>query len=323
VRGGDNNELAALIKTKHAVAIGWSEAGDVSSLTSKEALRERLESEAPNIATPNGVGQLYRFVREITIGDIILTPEKATAQVHVTRCTGEYRFDPSIFGDYYPQTRAVEYVKSVTKADFPAPVRNTLGSLLTVFRADAAAPYLSLDSSSQPMADTSALATKPSAADVDAEARGVILEALDEIEPYEFQRFVGGLLEAMGYTTEIGPKGKDGGVDFLAYPDPFGLKSPRIKGQTKRQRATAGIADVGYLNGVLGGDERGLFVCTGGFSKDAEQASFVKNGRVALLDGPRLLELVTKYYDELASDVQRLLPLKRIYILDPAEDLTS
>ena len=38
--------------------------------------------------------------------------------------------------------------------------------------------------------------------------------------PYEFQDLVAALLRAMGYYTPfIAPKGKDGGVDIIAYRD--------------------------------------------------------------------------------------------------------
>jgi predicted Mrr-cat superfamily restriction endonuclease len=41
----------------------------------------------------------------------------------------------------------------------------------------------------------------------------------------------------MGYHTPfISPKGKDGGIDIIAYQDPLGLKTPRIKVQVKTVR---------------------------------------------------------------------------------------
>ena len=33
------------------------------------------------------------------IGDILQTPEKATEHVHVGRCAGPYRRDPTVIGD--------------------------------------------------------------------------------------------------------------------------------------------------------------------------------------------------------------------------------
>jgi restriction system protein len=153
------------------------------------------------------------------------------------------------------------------------------------------------------------------AEDVAGQARGQILDALDDIDHHDFQVFVAGLLNALGYKTQVGKKGKDGGVDILAFPDAFGLASPRIKAQVKNQKGSAGIVDVGYLNGVLGEGEKGLFVCTGGFTADAESVSFVKTGRVALVTGAELLDLLLEHYEKLPEFAKRLLPLTPVYVL--------
>ena len=53
---------------------------------------------------------------------------------------------------------------------------------------------------------------------------------------YEFQDFVAALLRGMGYFTPfISPKGKDGGVDVIAYKDPIGSVGARIKVQVKHR----------------------------------------------------------------------------------------
>ena len=317
VRGGDNNELAAQVRTKSAVAIGWTMAGDISKVETRVELHERMEREEPGSGTPVSVGQLYRFAKDMVVGDYVLTPEKATSVIHISRCAGAYRFDPKVFGEQYPQVRPVEYLKSVPRKVFPQSVRNTLGSTLTVFRADIALPYVDAQLGLAPgVVSAEAEATEPGlwADDIEGQAKGQILEALDDIDHHDFQVFVAGLLSALTYKTVVGRKGKDGGVDILAYPDVFGLGSPRIKVQVKNQKSAAGIQDVGYLNGVLGAGESGLFVCTGGFSKDALDAPFVRSGRVALIDGGEFLNLVIEHYENLAPSAKQLLPLRRLYI---------
>src|SRR5690242_15692028 len=93
VRGGNDNELAAQVPQKKTVAIGWDEALDVSRIASRDELRARMEEQHPGSGTPNAVGQVFRFAHEIKPGDLILTPEKATKKVHVSRCAGDYLFD--------------------------------------------------------------------------------------------------------------------------------------------------------------------------------------------------------------------------------------
>lgn len=318
VRGGNFNELASQVKVKRAVAIGWSTVSDVSNTNTRDELKAAMEASEPGSGTPSSVGQVFRFAKEIDPGDYILTPEKVTAEIHISRCRGPYRYDPGVFGADYPHTRPVEYLKAVPRSYFPQSVRNTLGSTLTVFRADVALPYLQAFLGTGP-AVAAGEGEEPTEAgvwadEIEGQARGQILEALDDIEHYNFQVFVAGLLAALGYKTRLGKKGADGGVDVLAYPDAFGLASPRIKVQVKNQKSSAGVQDVGYLNGVLGAGESGLFVCTGGFTKDAEQAPFVRDGHVALVDGLQLLDLILAHYDELPDAAKSLLPLRRLYV---------
>lgn len=325
VRGGDNNELAALVKTKNAVAIGWAEVPDVTGVTTRDELRQIVELTLPGGATPNAVGQLFRYAKEIRKGDFVLTPEKSTSTIHITRAQGPYRFDPTIFGETYPHVRPVEYLKSVPRSLFPQSVRNTLGSVLTVFRADIALPYVQSLLGLSTAVDAGAGGDTDSigslwADDIEGQAKGQILEALDDIDHFDFQRFVAGLLQAMGYRAHPGAKGKDGGVDILAYRDAFGLEAPRIKVQVKNQKTTAGIAEVGYLNGILGANESGLFVCTGGFTKDAGAQAFVRSGKVALVDGLQLLDLILEHYEGFPPDAKTLLPLRRIYVPEKVAD---
>lgn len=79
-------------------------------------------------------------------------------------------------------------------------------------------------------------------------------------------------------------------------------------------KSSAGHQEVGYLNGILGQGERGLFVCTGGFSNDAKNAAFVRDGRVALVDGTELLDLILQHYERMPARASALLPLRRVYV---------
>lgn len=318
VRGGDYNELASQVKVKQAVAIGWTLVGDVNNIATREELKAALEQAQPGSGTPNTVGQIFRFAKEMEPEDYILTPEKLTAEIHISRCKGPYRYDPGIFGPDYPHVRPVQYLKAMPRGEFPQSVRNTLGSTLTVFRADVALPYVEAFLGKGPRIPTTideeGVAVGVWADEVEGQARGQILEALDDIEHHDFQVFVAGVLEALGYKTRVGRKGADGGVDVLAHPDTFGLASPRIKVQVKNQKSLAGVQEVGYLNGVLAQGERGLFVCTGGFTKEAKNAPFVRTGQVVLVDGQHLLDLILEHYDKLPANAKSLLPLRRLYV---------
>ena len=153
------------------------------------------------------------------------------------------------------------------------------------------------------------------------QARDQIAGHLHAMDPFEFQKLVGALLTAMGYHVAwISPPGKDDGIDLLAFPDPLGTRAPRIKVQVKRhaQGNAIPVGEVSAFMGNLGSDEVGIFVSTGGFTKDAEAKARVdKQHRVTLVDLERLVGLWVQHYPQLDEAAKRRLPLQPIYFLAP------
>jgi restriction system protein len=148
-----------------------------------------------------------------------------------------------------------------------------------------------------------------------------IWDYLQRIDPYELQRLVAGLLEAMGYHVSwIAPPGKDGGMDVLAWTDPLGTRPPRIKTQVKRRRDNISVDELRSFMALLGEDDVGLFVTTGGFTKDAhDEARTQEKRKITLIDRQRLVELWIEYMDRISEDTRQLLPLKPIYFLAPRD----
>lgn len=64
-----------------------------------------------------------------------------------------------------------------------------------------------------------------------------VREVLHQMDPYDFQHLVAGLLRGMGYHVNwISPQGKDQGIDVIALSDPIGTRGPRVKVQVKREQ---------------------------------------------------------------------------------------
>jgi restriction system protein len=140
--------------------------------------------------------------------------------------------------------------------------------------------------------------------------------------PYEFQELVAALLRGMGYHTPfVAPKGKDGGIDIVAYRDPLGTSSPRIKVQIKhRMEGPASVQEVRQLMGLLQKDgDVGLFVSSGGFTSDTRSTARGAHVHVELIDLARLIELWQEFYPKLSDIDKSLMPLTPIYFLAPAE----
>ena len=139
--------------------------------------------------------------------------------------------------------------------------------------------------------------------------------------PYEFQDLAAALLRGMGYYTPfVAPKGKDGGVDVIAYRDPLGTDAPRIQVQIKHRDSVATVQELRQLMGLLQKEgDVGIFISTGAFSADARAAARGSNVHVELIDLNRFIELWQMFYDKLKDEDKSRLPLRPIYFLSTGE----
>ena len=149
-----------------------------------------------------------------------------------------------------------------------------------------------------------------------------IREYIANKNPYEFQDLVAALLRAMGYYTPfISPKGKDGGIDVVAFQDPLGANAPRIKVQVKhRPESSIAVDEIRGLIGLLNKDgDIGLFVTSGRFTADAERFARDSHLHVKLIDGDTFIGLWKDFYVKLSDEEKNLMPLQPIYFLGTNE----
>jgi restriction system protein len=138
--------------------------------------------------------------------------------------------------------------------------------------------------------------------------------------PYEFQDLAAALLRAMGYFTPfVAPRGKDGGIDVVAYRDPLGTQAPRIKIQIKHIGKPVPVKDVRQLMGLLQKEgDVGIFFSTGGFTPDAKTTARTSHVHVELIDLERFISLWQEFYDKLTDEDKSMLPLIPIYFVAPS-----
>jgi len=136
--------------------------------------------------------------------------------------------------------------------------------------------------------------------------------------PYEFQDLAAALLRGMGYFTPfVAPPGKDGGVDIIAYRDPLGTVTPRMKVQVKHRNASANVQELRQLMGLLTKDgDVGVFISTGGFTSDALSTARASHVHMELIDQSRFLALWQQFYPKLNDEDKVRLPLHPVYFLD-------
>ena len=132
--------------------------------------------------------------------------------------------------------------------------------------------------------------------------------------PYEFQDMVAALLRSMGYYTPfVAPKGRDGGVDVIAYIDALGAKAPRIKVQVKHKPDDSVPAkDIRGLLGILRDGDIGLFVTSGAYSQPARQEALGSKTYIKLIDGEDFIQMWQENYNKMPDQDKNMLPLKYI-----------
>ena len=140
--------------------------------------------------------------------------------------------------------------------------------------------------------EESAKEEEASADEIEQSAYEQIENHINKKTAYEFQDLAAALLRGMGYFTPfVAPVGKDGGVDIVAYRDPLGTSSPRIKVQIKHRESSATVQEVRQLMGLLQKDgDVGIFDFIE-FTPDAKTTARDSDVHVELVDLPGFITL--------------------------------
>lgn len=177
----------------------------------------------------------------------------------------------------------------------------------------------STDADEVPDEGTSAKAVSVTFEQAEEQAWNEIEAHLHGMQPFEFQKLVASLIQAMGYHVAwVAPPGKDAGVDILAWSDPLGTKPPRIKVQVKRQVQKVTAEGLRAFMSVIGDGDVGLFVSLGGFTKDAtDEARAQVKRQITLIDIDQLFDFWVEFYERIDRIDRGRLPLRPIQFLAP------
>lgn len=129
----------------------------------------------------------------------------------------------------------------------------------------------------------------------------------------DMESLVAGLLRAMGYRTALTSKGGDQGRDVIASSDGLGLTSPRIIVEVKHRGNPMGAPAVRSFIGGLHDSDKGLYVSTGGFTKEALYEAERSRVPVTLLNLDQFARVFVDNYETTDLETSALLPLTRIY----------
>ncbi|GAA4307721.1 Mrr restriction system protein [Nibribacter koreensis] len=207
----------------------------------------------------------------------------------------------------------------------PAKLFETASQLYRNWAADNKDPKVKKEKQAEEVAELEENKTQTQKANLDLleeQAISGIKDFIRSKNAYEFQDMVAALLRAMNYHTPfISPKGKDGGLDIIAYNDPLGATSPRLKVQVKhRPDAVVPVDDIRSLTGLLNKDgDIGLFVTSGYFTSESNRSARESHRHIKLLDIDNFIALWQEFYSKLSDEDKNMLPLHPIYFLGSNE----
>ena len=325
IHGGRTGDADTLFLKKCFVALGWEKLGDLKKIDAtrdafKTAVAEAYPHKKPG-AIPNNAGQLFRFVYEMKINDLIAYPSKRDRCVHIGQIEGDYRYDTSLDAGY-PNLRAVKWLKSVPRTQLSQGALYEIGSAISFFQLKNYADDFRSVLEGKPVMsrhdeDDSVAVV---AADIEDNTRDFILKTLArELKGHAFADFVAHLLNHMGYQTRVSPEGPDGGIDIVAHRDELGFEPPIIKVQVKSTEGKVSDPDVSALYGKVDATEFGLLVTLGGFTTPA--MNFAKSkSNLRLIDGDELVRLTLDHYEDFDSRYKGILPLKRVFVPQPVSE---
>lgn len=322
VRAGRGAEHIDTFIENNVVAIGWKEIGEISTDATRDEITEKLRENWPNMANGKvaiSASQIYRFLSEIKVGDYVVSYDPSRRIYHVGEIISEKRYAPSEIEEL-PRIRDVKWLGEVNRDAISTATKNTLGAISTLFLLSDQAKQEMLDRlkgkevAVEPDVEEETEDTDEMARDLRAKSREFIKDNISRLDWSEMQELVAGLLRAMGYKTRISPSGPDRGKDIVASPDGFGFEPPRIVVEVKHRPNTAmGASEIRSFLGGRHKDDKGLYVSTGGFSKDARYEAERAAIPVVLLDLDDLVKEILRHYSGMDLETMALLPLTNIY----------
>lgn len=309
---------------KGYAAIGWSEMGDLSAFKTAEQVRDRYievyGNDKPS-RTSNAVSMLVKFRDVIKEGDVILSYSSESREYLYGIDKGKYSYQHDFVGTF-GHIREVEWKGKVSRDALSQKAKNQLGSVLTMFKVsdEVIEEFKAVLAGKKPAPKAEEVETDVESEDVPVtkddtvnQSHELIKDKVIALSPEDMEELTAAILRAMGYKAKVSPKGPDRGVDVVASPDGLGLQTPRIKAEVKHRGGSMGAPAIRGFIGALREGDSGLFVSTGGFTKEARYEAERSTLPLTLVDLDDLADLIVTHYETFDLEGRALIPLVRIY----------
>jgi restriction system protein len=293
-------------KNKGYIGIGWfPESLENIDYTNKDSLKLAYKNLYPNdpyMRMNQNVGQINRFVNEMKIGDIIISPFNNN-QLLVGTIQSDTYYEKDLSSPFYWRKKVSWFTEAIDRHTLSVPLQNTLRSSLTCFKivlADEILASLGL------LAKSTEANTSENQVYSPASNYELIRKRFLELDATEFELLVSYLLRTLGFDPrqETGKVG-DGGIDFEGVLDVFGVASINLQVQVKRyDKGVIGEKEIRSFRGALKKDYQGCFITLSTFNKKAvDSANDKEREPIQLIDGTRFTEIFIEQYDKIIDAI--------------------
>jgi restriction system protein len=292
-------------KKEKYIGIGWFQnEPSTFDLNNKDILKEEYKKIYPTdlpMRMNQNVGQIFRFVNEMKIGDIVISPFN-TNELLVGKITSNL-FHKKDDTSPYPWRKSVEWFPNlIDRHTLSVPLQSTLKSSLTCFRVVMCEEILSQIGllSVKPVSNDEEISFSPKS------NYELIRRKFLQLDPTEFELLVSYVLRSLGFdaSQETGKVG-DGGIDYEGVLDVFGVASINLQVQVKRyEKGVIGEKEIRNFRGALKKDYQGCFITLSTFNRKAiESAQDKERETIQLIDGTRFTDIFIEQYDKIIGSI--------------------
>ncbi|MCU4190202.1 restriction endonuclease [Flavobacterium sp. HXWNR29] len=293
----DFGRYTKAFKENNYVGIGWFD-----QLIDKTLSREQIKDEYRKVYHKDGnmrvnqnAGQVYRFINDIKIDDIVITPYSDN-RLLVGKVTSEVYYEKDTTSRYYLRKKVEWFSNTLDRQILSIPLQNTLRSSLTVY---------TLSNGNEILKHYNLVSNTKQKEIQEFNIHETIKKKLLELDGFEFETLVSYLLQTIGFEKTDEKQGgvADGGIDFEGILNIYGMATINLQVQVKRYESNSiKWKDIAAFRGAMKKDYQGCFITLSKFDKKAiENAQDKDKVAINLIDGNKLIDIFIRQYDEIIA----------------------
>lgn len=315
VKNDENNNIINQWFNNNIVSIGFSEIGNPKDYDTKDKLLVRCDeiynNEAP-IFRIRIESQLWKFSREIDIGDKIITFSIKDESYYLATVKNNYVFLPEVSKDT-PNIIKVEWANgSIPGANITKEIKNLLNSPSVVYQ---------IANNDLQMEKTFTDATLsnidknviPVGIDLAEQVYSNCEITIKNLQSNEILKIVDEVFRLNGYIFRSMEENEFMYYIDVIYMDPFKIMKFVNKISIVKSVRKIKIKDV--ENAIKDNNEnyKLILISVGGFESSVKNNAEI-NKLCSLIDGMDLVKLIFKEYDKFSDGLKHILNLKKVYI---------